>query len=317
MWQSLRRRITHWRAVIARSVWRFFVAVPFAALGTWALIRDEFLPPDWQSQFGILKLLSNVLPEWGWHWWAIVALVIAIFAVLEGSFREHRDATAQATADAELAALKREEIAAQREYTAELRQARYDRRAEPIREMIRGKAKRFAERAQRAKDEFLTIAFDKKIPGCREPAIFGNGSTGVFFRLKIMNNTGALQRKCRGTLVGIQRKNELGDFVDVGYAQRLALTWATHDPAGLPTEFDLPKSDDAYLDVFCCTTLGRVLICTKDFCYPNKSAPVFTEEGTYKLTVRVVSENSEAQNVHLIFAYEAASNAIEAKMAVA
>jgi hypothetical protein len=86
MWGDWIARARHWHAVIRRSVWRF-VALFFSVAGALAFVRDEFLSPKWQAR---LKMPAW-LPAWPWYWWAIAALLVAIAAILEGSYREFRE----------------------------------------------------------------------------------------------------------------------------------------------------------------------------------------------------------------------------------
>jgi hypothetical protein len=86
MWPSAIGRARHWHTVIRRSAWPIFAGL-LSLVGSLAFIRDEFLPQVWQVK---LKM-PYWLPAWHWYWWIISALSWVIVAILEGSYREHRD----------------------------------------------------------------------------------------------------------------------------------------------------------------------------------------------------------------------------------
>ena len=90
MWRNIISRIRHYRAIIRRVAWRVLVVIPFALASALTFVRDEFLRPEWREG---LKL-PDWLPDIAWYWWIIFTLLLLIFFILEGSFREHRDLSA-------------------------------------------------------------------------------------------------------------------------------------------------------------------------------------------------------------------------------
>jgi hypothetical protein len=76
------RRLEIWRDILSKP-WKWLVAAPFALLGAFQGIRDEFLSPEWQAR---LKL-PHWLPDWSWQTWLLIALAAFLIAVLEGAYR--------------------------------------------------------------------------------------------------------------------------------------------------------------------------------------------------------------------------------------
>jgi hypothetical protein len=155
----------------------------------------------------------------------------------------------------------------------------------------------------------LDLDFDEKIPGCRVQTNFNNVVEAVFFRVKVRNDTGRPQTSCRGRLIGLQRKDEFGEFVDFGYAERLQLTWGIHTPNGLPLTADIPNGEEEFLDVFFVTALGQIALATKGFVAPNSLPHPFSEAGTYLLTISIGSNENEPKRIQLIFATIVGSDA--------
>lgn len=85
MWGALQPRLSHWHAIIRGFTWKALIAVPFAVLGAFALVRDEFLPAELQAKLKV----PSLLPDWRWQSWALCALAALLIAVLESSYREH------------------------------------------------------------------------------------------------------------------------------------------------------------------------------------------------------------------------------------
>ena len=81
------RAVFYW-VTAKRLAWRWFVVAPFAVGGAFTFVRDEFLPP---SRAQSLKVLQ-ILPDIGWYWWALAALALLLIFMMEGAFREYRDA---------------------------------------------------------------------------------------------------------------------------------------------------------------------------------------------------------------------------------
>lgn len=85
---QFKRRAKLWKDVLVRPAWRWLVVAPFALLGIYQTIREEFilsrLPNDEQD-----KYLWNWL-DWQWEWWLLIALVFTIVTILESAFRRVR-----------------------------------------------------------------------------------------------------------------------------------------------------------------------------------------------------------------------------------
>jgi hypothetical protein len=69
--------------------WRSLVYLLWTAFCLLATVRDNFFSEEEQQQWATLKLLHKI-PHLPWWAWAIGLLVIAIFFVLEASYREVR-----------------------------------------------------------------------------------------------------------------------------------------------------------------------------------------------------------------------------------
>jgi hypothetical protein len=85
MWNAIKDRAAHWHAILRGFTWKALVAVPFAILGAFAMIRDEFLPTDLQAKLKV----PSLLPDWRWQSRVLCALAVLLVAILENSYREH------------------------------------------------------------------------------------------------------------------------------------------------------------------------------------------------------------------------------------
>jgi hypothetical protein len=83
MFQSVNKRIEFHKKSF-RLLW-VIVAAVWTLFSNAATVRDNFLPPVWQQRLATL----NLLPKWPWYVWVIGMLMIALVALLEGTFRAH------------------------------------------------------------------------------------------------------------------------------------------------------------------------------------------------------------------------------------
>lgn len=90
MWDAGSGRLSTWRAIIARTAWRWLVLIPLTGLTTQQLIREEFLSPEEQENYRIHRFFKY-LPDWPLEWWIILVLLVGIFLILEGAYLEQRD----------------------------------------------------------------------------------------------------------------------------------------------------------------------------------------------------------------------------------
>lgn len=80
---SVKRRAAVWKAVVWRRL-VIFLAVAWTVFSNLATVRDNFLPAKIRDALQVLKVVPKV-PWWGW---AIGVLVILLFTVLEGAYKE-------------------------------------------------------------------------------------------------------------------------------------------------------------------------------------------------------------------------------------
>jgi hypothetical protein len=141
----------------------------------------------------------------------------------------------------------------------------------------------------------LDIHFDETDSRCRTETKFNGVVDAVFFRVVITNNTGMLQRSCRGFGREVQRENGSSAIRD-----NVQLTWATFSYP-LPTMLDLTSGEEHNLDVFFIAADGTIGFATPNFVRPG-SFPhdFFSAHGLYTFSVTVASNNSPARTVRLI-----------------
>jgi hypothetical protein len=80
---SAKGRFQIWTELMLRPTWRWLLLAPLAVLGTLQTVRDETLPPATAEKYR----LDRWLPNWPWEWYAIIALGILIFVILESAYR--------------------------------------------------------------------------------------------------------------------------------------------------------------------------------------------------------------------------------------
>lgn len=73
-----------WYFLLFRPFWKWGVTIPWAILGTFQGIRDEFLSPENQEKYK----LPNVIPDWPWWGWALILLGVICLMVAEGAYRK-------------------------------------------------------------------------------------------------------------------------------------------------------------------------------------------------------------------------------------
>jgi hypothetical protein len=143
----------------------------------------------------------------------------------------------------------------------------------------------------------LDIHFDETDQRCRTETRFNGALDAVFFRLVIMNNTGLLQRSCRGHGREVQRGDGISATV---YRENVQLTWATFSYP-LPTTLDLIDGEEHNLDVFFIAADGTIGFATPNFVRPGNFPPDFFRlHGLYTFSVTVASNDSPARIVRLI-----------------
>jgi hypothetical protein len=80
----IRSRWSFWSSLSRRNPVVVAVSTAWSLLAAADLIKTEFLPAKWQA----IQIVS-VIPSWSCWTWAIGALSILFFAVLEGAYAEH------------------------------------------------------------------------------------------------------------------------------------------------------------------------------------------------------------------------------------
>ena len=83
-WNSFRRTF---ESVVN---WSLTVKIGGTIIGVFwflQLIKDEFLPEDWEAR---LRLL-NLVPHFHWYIWAILALLVFLVGTFEGTFRWNKN----------------------------------------------------------------------------------------------------------------------------------------------------------------------------------------------------------------------------------
>jgi hypothetical protein len=113
---TFRDRFIYWARLLRRAVWPLFT-IPLGALGLLINIRDEFLPSTIARKLRVL----DWLPAFPWYYWVLLITVMIIIALLEGSYRDHRELMAKVASATDDDALRLREIEAQEEHTAALR----------------------------------------------------------------------------------------------------------------------------------------------------------------------------------------------------
>jgi hypothetical protein len=143
----------------------------------------------------------------------------------------------------------------------------------------------------------LDIHFDETDQRCRTETKFNGVLDAVFFRLVITNNSGLLQRACRGFGREVRRGD--GSLAMIN-RQNVQLTWATFsDP--LPTMIDLTNGEEQNLDVFFIAADGTIGFATPNFVRPGSwPTDFFSLHEPYTFTVAVASNDSAARIVRLI-----------------
>ncbi|MGD0013557.1 MAG: hypothetical protein ABSD56_03905 [Bryobacteraceae bacterium] len=81
--KAIRRRLVYWKRVLFHP-WSVIAVVIWTVFSNAATFRDNFLPPDVQSQWRTIGLL----PKWNWWVWVLGLLAITLCILLEASYRE-------------------------------------------------------------------------------------------------------------------------------------------------------------------------------------------------------------------------------------
>ncbi len=70
-----------WKDILVFPAWRWIVVVPFAALGAYQTIQQQFLSAQ-------LPPRLPFLPAWPWWVWSLTGLLLVCVLILEGAYRK-------------------------------------------------------------------------------------------------------------------------------------------------------------------------------------------------------------------------------------
>jgi hypothetical protein len=85
-WIKARARHTYHIAIRPIWYWLFVFGIG-GLLGVYQGIISLVLPPDQREPYDVW----NILPHWSWGWWVTVIAIVVGIAIIEGSYRLHRE----------------------------------------------------------------------------------------------------------------------------------------------------------------------------------------------------------------------------------
>lgn len=125
-----------------------------------------------------------------------------------------------------------------------------------------------------------------------------------FVRIRVINKTQDIIKACVAYLVGIEREEE-GVFKDVFFSNALRLNWELEQGGGLDGAKNIYPNMGKYLDIFFTYKRPRFEgIRFRLFVQHLGFEQLWHQVGKYRLTIRVVAENAETQEIKLIFLWK-------------
>lgn len=123
------------------------------------------------------------------------------------------------------------------------------------------------------------------------------GYSMKYVRVRVHNARNRMASNCMPYLVGVQKQNEHGRFVDTSYCDSIPLCWSYSNPDS-PTAISIPNGVNLHFDVFhTMITKGHLQPCLVT--YPNAYHDLVSEKGVYLLKLMVTADGIPPSTIDL------------------
>jgi len=152
----------------------------------------------------------------------------------------------------------------------------------------------------------LSLSFGNEIGGCVEKTPIElnmqDGSKqkteGYYIRILVRNIKPNLGKDCRVFLVGIEKKDNSGEFIHTIYRDSIQLQWSCRSGQGF-SSIDLPTEINQFVDVIS-TIKGVNHIVPKIEMVPFRYNDLFFEHGTFRYSIQVSGQEIEPRFIRII-----------------
>jgi hypothetical protein len=122
-----------------------------------------------------------------------------------------------------------------------------------------------------------------------------------YIRIKVTNTKPALAKKCRAYLVAVEKADETGQFMPTVYCDSIPLPWACRgDQAYDP--LDLPRGVPHYVELVSTRSVSTDFQ-PKIRPFPFRYVSLFSEHGTFRLTILVSGGNIKPVPIRVVFGW--------------
>lgn len=128
-----------------------------------------------------------------------------------------------------------------------------------------------------------------------------NVTSGIYFRVRIINEKSNIAKQCRAYLVNVEKLNDQGVFERTIYTDSIQLAWSCREGEEWKP-VDLPKGVTQYIDVISTQRNALNTFKLKVNFFPLRYHELLTEdEKTLRLTVQVAGDGFDPKLIKLKF----------------
>lgn len=128
------------------------------------------------------------------------------------------------------------------------------------------------------------------------------GPKAIYIRVRVNNARNGMARECRGYLIGIEERNEKGEFVKTEYCDSIMLHWSCQRDETKYLPIHIPRGVNQFLDVVALQENKKDFI-PQIHVVPNRYRSLFHRTGVFRFTIQVVADNVVPKTIKLTLAW--------------
>lgn len=128
------------------------------------------------------------------------------------------------------------------------------------------------------------------------------GPKTVYIRVRVNNTRSRMARECCGYLIGLEERNEKGEFVKTEYCDSIMLHWSCQRDETKYLPIHIPKGVNQFLDVIALEENKKYFM-PQIHVIPNRYRSLFHRTGVFRFTIQVAAENVAPTTIRLGLAW--------------
>lgn len=135
-------------------------------------------------------------------------------------------------------------------------------------------------------------------------SVYAGSHDAHYIRIKVVNKENHLAKKCYAYLIGIQRENEVGNYVPTEYVDSIGLPWSCRVEGTEYQPLDIPKGVSQFIDLISTKKSDPKSYTPRIQVIPQRYVGLYSDPGKFRFTIQVAGENFDPVTIRIVFCWK-------------